>query len=132
MCTVCSVSPFWLYIYSCASDLTFYFLLPLLSLSPSHHVQSATIGFKEQCGLPVVAKLKQCIQTLATRLQSPEGTMGATMVLKDGYPCLEPLVNLSEPTRKLLTAYDAVSKRRRRRERVVDTVLKGISHLLTL
>lgn len=36
--------------------------------------------------------------------------MGATMVLKEGYPCLEPLVNLSEPTRKLLTAYDTVSK----------------------
>ncbi|XP_076011684.1 inactive phospholipase C-like protein 1 [Genypterus blacodes] len=70
--------------------------------------QSATITFKEQCGLPAVAKLKQCIQTLATRLQSPEGTMGATMVLKDGYPCLEPLVTLSEPTRKLLTAYDTM------------------------
>ncbi len=67
-------------------------------------------SFKEQCGLPTVAKLKQCIQSLATRLQSPEGTMGATMVLKEGYPCLEPLVSLSEPTRKLLTAYDTVSE----------------------
>lgn len=36
--------------------------------------------------------------------------MGATMVLKDGYPCLEPLVGLSEPTRKLLAAYETVSK----------------------
>lgn len=36
--------------------------------------------------------------------------MGATMVLKEGYPCLEPLVSLSEPTRKLLAAYDTVSK----------------------
>lgn len=36
--------------------------------------------------------------------------MGATMVLKDGYPCLEPLVNLPEPTRKLLTAYETVSE----------------------
>ncbi|XP_062287711.1 inactive phospholipase C-like protein 1 isoform X2 [Scomber scombrus] len=68
--------------------------------------QSTTASFKEQCGLPTVAKLKQCIQSLATRLQSPEGTMGATMVLKEGYPCLEPLVNPSEPTRKLLSAYD--------------------------
>lgn len=66
-------------------------------------------SFKEQCGLPIVAKLKQCIQSLATRLQSPEGTMGATMVLKDGYPCLEALVSVSEPTRKLLSAYDTVS-----------------------
>uniref|UniRef100_A0A3Q3S4J1 Phosphoinositide phospholipase C n=1 Tax=Mastacembelus armatus TaxID=205130 RepID=A0A3Q3S4J1_9TELE len=70
--------------------------------------QSTTSSFKEQCGLPTVAKLKQCIQSLATRLQSPEGTMGATMVLKDGYPCLEPLVNLSEMTRKLLSAYDTM------------------------
>ncbi|KAK2905649.1 inactive phospholipase C-like protein 1 isoform X1 [Channa argus] len=70
--------------------------------------QSTTASFKEQCGLPTVAKLKQCIQSLATRLQSPEGTLGATMVLKEGYPCLEPLVNLSEPTRKLLTAYDTM------------------------
>lgn len=56
-----------------------------------------------------MAKLKQCIQSLATRLQSPEGSIGAAMVLKDGYPCLEPLVNLSEPTRKVLAAYDTVS-----------------------
>uniref|UniRef100_A0A3Q0SRZ9 Phosphoinositide phospholipase C n=1 Tax=Amphilophus citrinellus TaxID=61819 RepID=A0A3Q0SRZ9_AMPCI len=69
---------------------------------------STTASFKEQCGLPTVAKLKQCIQTLATRLQSPEGTMGATMVLKDGYPCLEPLASLSEPTRKLLAAYETM------------------------
>uniref|UniRef100_A0A672GVH0 Phosphoinositide phospholipase C n=1 Tax=Salarias fasciatus TaxID=181472 RepID=A0A672GVH0_SALFA len=70
--------------------------------------QSTTASFKEQCGLPAVAKLKQCIQSLATRLQSPEGTMGAAMVLKDGYPCLEALVSLSEPTRKLLAAYDTM------------------------
>ena len=56
-----------------------------------------------------MAKLKQCIQSLATRLQSPEGAMGATMMLREGYPCLEPLVNLSDPTRKLLAAYDTVS-----------------------
>ncbi|KAM9343985.1 inactive phospholipase C-like protein 1 [Pholidichthys leucotaenia] len=70
--------------------------------------QSATASFKEQCGLPSVAKLKQCIQTLATRLQSTEGAMGATMVLKDGYPCLEALVSLTEPVRKLLAAYDTM------------------------
>ncbi|KAM4558193.1 inactive phospholipase C-like protein 1 [Odontesthes bonariensis] len=70
--------------------------------------QSSTASFKEQCGLPTVAKLKQCIQSLATRLQSPEGPVGATMVLRDGYPFLEPLVSLSETTRKLLTAYDSM------------------------
>nr|XP_019962981.1 PREDICTED: inactive phospholipase C-like protein 1 [Paralichthys olivaceus] len=70
--------------------------------------QSTTASFKEQCGLPTVAKLKQCIQSLAPRLQSPEGVMGATMVLREGYPCLEPLANLSEATRKLLAAYDTM------------------------
>lgn len=70
--------------------------------------QSTTANFKEQCGLPTVAKLKQCIQSLATRLQSSEGTMGACMVLREGYPCLEAQVNLAEPTKKLLTAYDTM------------------------
>ncbi|XP_051937703.1 inactive phospholipase C-like protein 1 [Hippocampus zosterae] len=70
--------------------------------------QGTMASFKEQCGLPTVAKLKQCIQSLATRLQSPEGTMGVTMVLKEGYPCLEALVSVSEPTRKLLSAYDTM------------------------
>ncbi|XP_061579190.1 inactive phospholipase C-like protein 1 [Cololabis saira] len=70
--------------------------------------QSSTASFKEQCGLPTVAKLKQCIQSLATRLQSPDGAMGASMVLREGYPCLETLVSLSEATRKVLAAYDTM------------------------
>ncbi|KAF7216245.1 inactive phospholipase C-like protein 1 [Nothobranchius furzeri] len=70
--------------------------------------QSSTASFKDQCGLPSVAKLKQCIQSLATRLQSSDGAMGATMVLREGYPSLEPLVSLSEMTRKLLAAYDSM------------------------
>lgn len=89
----------------------------IMSVWTSHHVslglpsnpQSSTATFKEQCGLPAVAKLKQCIQSLATRLQCPEGTMGATMVLREGYPCLEPLISLPEATRKVLAAYDTVS-----------------------
>uniref|UniRef100_A0A8C5HM10 Phosphoinositide phospholipase C n=1 Tax=Gouania willdenowi TaxID=441366 RepID=A0A8C5HM10_GOUWI len=70
--------------------------------------QSTIASFKEQCGLPPVATLKQCIQSLAPRLQSPEGTMGASLVLKDGYPCLQPQAGLSETTRKLLSAYDTM------------------------
>ncbi|KAM9710276.1 LOW QUALITY PROTEIN: inactive phospholipase C-like protein 1 [Menidia menidia] len=70
--------------------------------------QSAMASFKEQCGLPPVAKLKQCIQSLATRLQGPEGPPGASMVLREGYPCLEPLGSLPEATRRLLTAYDSM------------------------
>ncbi|XP_077473169.1 inactive phospholipase C-like protein 1 isoform X2 [Stigmatopora argus] len=70
--------------------------------------QGTIASFKEQCGLPTVAKLKQCIQSLATRLHCPEGTIGVTMVLKEGYPCLEALVSVSETTRKLLSAYDTM------------------------
>uniref|UniRef100_W5K3S9 Phosphoinositide phospholipase C n=1 Tax=Astyanax mexicanus TaxID=7994 RepID=W5K3S9_ASTMX len=69
---------------------------------------SATVAFKEQCGLPPVAKLKQCIQSLATRLQGSDGPPGATLILKDGYPCLEPQGNLNDTTRKLLNAYDTM------------------------
>lgn len=67
------------------------------------------MAFKEQCGLPPVSTLKQCMQSLATRLQSPDGPPGASLILKDGYPCLEPLANLNDTTRKLLNAYDTVS-----------------------
>lgn len=73
--------------------------------------QSTTSSFKEQCGLPTVTKLKQCIQSLATRLQAPDGAVGATMVLREGYPFLEPLANLVESTRKLVTAYNMVSNK---------------------
>ncbi|XP_028446190.1 inactive phospholipase C-like protein 1 [Perca flavescens] len=91
--------------------------------------QSTTASFKEQCGLPTVAKLKQCIQSLATRLQSPEGTMGASMVLKEGYPCLEPLVNLSEPTRKLLSAYDTMIAAQKQLIENADGVQERIGHV---
>uniref|UniRef100_A0A671NHX3 Phosphoinositide phospholipase C n=1 Tax=Sinocyclocheilus anshuiensis TaxID=1608454 RepID=A0A671NHX3_9TELE len=68
----------------------------------------ATVAFKEQCGLPPTATLKQCIQSLATRLQSPDGSPSATLTLKEGYPCLEPLGNLTDATRKLLNGYDTM------------------------
>ncbi|KAG7463925.1 hypothetical protein MATL_G00181820 [Megalops atlanticus] len=70
--------------------------------------QNATVSFKEQCGLPPVAKLKQCIESLTTRLQTPEGPPGASLAMRDGYPCLEPLGNLPDTTRKLLSAYDTM------------------------
>lgn len=71
-------------------------------------LQSATVAFKEQCGLPPMATSKQCIQSLATRLQTPDGPPGATLTLKEGYPCLEPVGNLTDATRKLLNGYDTV------------------------
>ncbi|KAM8855797.1 inactive phospholipase C-like protein 1 isoform 2-T2 [Spinachia spinachia] len=91
--------------------------------------QSATAGFKEQCGLPTVAKLKQCIQSLTTRLQGPEGAMGATMVLREGYPCLEPIASLADPTRKLLTAYDAMIAAQRQLIANADGVQERIAHV---
>ncbi|XP_069052564.1 inactive phospholipase C-like protein 1 [Lepisosteus oculatus] len=72
------------------------------------NTQNATLCFKELCGLPPASNLKQCIQSLAPRLQTPEGPPCATLVLKEGYPCLEPLGSLSDTTRKLLTAYDTM------------------------
>ncbi|XP_026073701.1 inactive phospholipase C-like protein 1 [Carassius auratus] len=69
---------------------------------------SATVAFKEQCGLPPMATLKQSIQSLATRLQNPDGPPSATLTLKEGYPCLEPLGNLTDATRKLLNGYDTM------------------------
>ncbi|KAK2840319.1 hypothetical protein Q5P01_014059 [Channa striata] len=91
--------------------------------------QSTTASFKEQCGLPTVAKLKQCIQSLATRLQSPEGTLGATMLLKEGYPCLEPLVNLSETTRKVLAAYDTMIAAQKQLIENADAVQERIAQV---
>ncbi|XP_028847800.1 inactive phospholipase C-like protein 1 [Denticeps clupeoides] len=69
---------------------------------------NATVAFKELCGLPLVAKLKQCIQSLATRLQGPDGLPGAILTLKEGYPCLEAMGSISDATRKLLNAYSAM------------------------
>ncbi|XP_059198706.1 inactive phospholipase C-like protein 1 [Centropristis striata] len=91
--------------------------------------QSTTASFKEQCGLPTVAKLKQCIQSLATRLQAPEGPMGASMVLKEGYPCLEPLVSLSEATRKLLAAYDTMIAAQKQLIENADAVQERIAQV---
>ncbi|XP_068185280.1 inactive phospholipase C-like protein 1 isoform X2 [Antennarius striatus] len=91
--------------------------------------QSTVSSFKELCGLPTVAKLKQCIQSLATRLQSPEGTMGATMVLKEGYPCLEAVANLSEPTRKLLAAYGTMITAQKQLIESADAVQERIAQV---
>ncbi len=55
-----------------------------------------------------MATLKQCIQSLATRLQSPDGPPSATLTLKEGYPYLEPVGNLTDATRKLLNGYETV------------------------
>uniref|UniRef100_H3BZL2 Phosphoinositide phospholipase C n=1 Tax=Tetraodon nigroviridis TaxID=99883 RepID=H3BZL2_TETNG len=91
--------------------------------------QSATSSFKEQCGLPTVTKLKQCIQSLATRLQTPEGSAGATMVLREGYPFLEPLVNLAEVTRKLVTAYNTMITTQKQLIENADAVQEKIAQV---
>ncbi|KAI9534458.1 hypothetical protein NQZ68_012691 [Dissostichus eleginoides] len=91
--------------------------------------QSTTASFKEQCGLPAVAKLKQCIQSLAPRLQGPEGSAGASMVLREGYPSLEPQGNLSEPLRKLLTAYDTMIAAQKQLIENADSVQERIAQV---
>ncbi|KAJ8415058.1 hypothetical protein AAFF_G00007560 [Aldrovandia affinis] len=71
-------------------------------------VQNALESFKEQCGLPPVAKLKQCIQCLASRLQTADGAPGANLALRDGYPYLDSLGYMPETSHKLLSAYQKV------------------------
>ncbi|KAJ8396304.1 hypothetical protein AAFF_G00018810 [Aldrovandia affinis] len=91
--------------------------------------QNATVNFKEQCGLPPVAKLKQCIQSLTTRLQTPEGPPGASLAMREGYPCLEPLGNLPDTTRKLLSAYDTMISAHRQLIENADSVQERIAQV---
>ncbi|MCI4378235.1 hypothetical protein PGIGA_G00213530 [Pangasianodon gigas] len=90
---------------------------------------SATVAFKEQCGLPPVSTLKQCMQSLATRLQGPDGPPGASLILKDGYPCLEPLANLNDTTRKLLNAYDTMISANKQLIENADAVQERIAQV---
>ncbi|KAG7467548.1 hypothetical protein MATL_G00154920 [Megalops atlanticus] len=69
-------------------------------------VQNAMDTLKEVCGLPLVAKLQQCIQTLATHPHTAEGTPGISLAQREGYPHLEALCNLPDSTHKLLSAYN--------------------------
>ncbi|XP_014029003.2 inactive phospholipase C-like protein 1 [Salmo salar] len=91
--------------------------------------QSASVSFKEQCGLPPVAKLKQCIQSLATRLQTPEGPPGASMTLRDGYPHLEALSSITEVTRKLLNHYDTMISAKKQLIENADVVQERIAQV---
>ncbi|KAJ8352837.1 hypothetical protein SKAU_G00243130 [Synaphobranchus kaupii] len=91
--------------------------------------QNATVNFKEQCGLPPVAKLKQCIQSLTTRLQTSEGPPGASLAMREGYPCLEPLGNLPDNTRKLLSAYDTMVSAHRQLIENADSVQEKIAQV---
>ncbi|XP_063070218.1 inactive phospholipase C-like protein 1 [Engraulis encrasicolus] len=90
---------------------------------------SATVAFKEQCGLPPVVKVKQCMQSLATRLQGLDGSAGAVLLLKDGYPCLEPLGTPTDATRKLLSAYDIMVSANKQIIDNADGVQERIAHV---
>ncbi|KAI4789933.1 hypothetical protein KUCAC02_034938, partial [Chaenocephalus aceratus] len=72
---------------------------------------------------------QQCIQSLAPRLQGPEGSAGASMVLREGYPSLEPQGNLSEPLRKLLTAYDTMIAAQKQLIENADSVQERIAQV---
>uniref|UniRef100_A0A673XZC4 Phosphoinositide phospholipase C n=1 Tax=Salmo trutta TaxID=8032 RepID=A0A673XZC4_SALTR len=91
--------------------------------------QRASMTFKEHCGLPPVAKLKQCIQSLATRLQTPEGPPGASMTLKDGYPHLEALGSITDTTRKLLSHYDMMISAQKQLIEKADAVEERIAQV---
>uniref|UniRef100_H3BBC6 Phosphoinositide phospholipase C n=1 Tax=Latimeria chalumnae TaxID=7897 RepID=H3BBC6_LATCH len=70
------------------------------------NMQNAIVCFKEMCGLPPIANLKQCIMTLSSRLLSNDNTPTVTLSMKDNYPYLEPQGALPDVQKKVFAAYD--------------------------
>lgn len=76
-------------------------------------LQNAIVCFKELCGLSAVANLKQCILALSSRLTGPDNSPVLVFNLIDQYPHLEPQGLLPEVLKKVVTAYDLVSRSRK-------------------
>ncbi|XP_048833755.1 inactive phospholipase C-like protein 1 [Brienomyrus brachyistius] len=91
--------------------------------------QSAVVAFKEHFGLPLEVTFKQCIQSLVPLLQAPDGSLGASLVLKDGYPCLEVLGNSSESVQKLEGSYSTMISAQRRLIENADRVQEEIKQV---
>ncbi|XP_023684758.2 inactive phospholipase C-like protein 1 isoform X1 [Paramormyrops kingsleyae] len=91
--------------------------------------QSAMVTFKEHFGLPLEVTFKQCIQSLVPLLQAPDGSLGASLVLKDGYPCLEVLGNSSESVQKLVGSYSTMISAQRRLIENADRVQEEIKQV---
>jgi hypothetical protein len=70
--------------------------------------QNTIVSIKELCGLPPIASLKQCLLTLSSRLITSDNAPSVSLVIKDGFPCLEPLGAIPDVQKKMLAAYDLV------------------------
>ncbi|XP_064421742.1 inactive phospholipase C-like protein 2 isoform X2 [Latimeria chalumnae] len=70
------------------------------------NVQNALVSFKELCGLPSAANMKQCILTVSTWLLNSDNTLLVTLNLSDQYPAMEAQGPIPEILRKVLLAYD--------------------------
>ncbi|XP_043916576.1 inactive phospholipase C-like protein 1 [Protopterus annectens] len=70
------------------------------------NMQTAIVSVKEMCGLPSISSLKQCMLSLASRLQNSDNTPCVSLSMKENYPYLEPVGAITEVQRKLLAAYD--------------------------
>uniref|UniRef100_A0A8C5QKR9 Phosphoinositide phospholipase C n=1 Tax=Leptobrachium leishanense TaxID=445787 RepID=A0A8C5QKR9_9ANUR len=70
------------------------------------NLQNALVSLKELCGLPTSSTLKQCMLSLASRLVNSDNTPSVSLIMKDGFPQLEPLGTIPEVQKKLLSAYD--------------------------
>ncbi|XP_036396075.1 inactive phospholipase C-like protein 1 [Megalops cyprinoides] len=91
--------------------------------------QNAMDTLKELCGLPLVAKPQQCIQTLATHLHTAEGTPGVSLAQREGYPHLEALCNLPDSAHKLLSAYDRMISAHRQLIERADGICERIAQV---
>lgn len=72
--------------------------------------QNAMVSFKELCGLTPAANMKQCILTVSTWLMNSERSLRVTVDLSETYPTMEAQGPVPELLRKVLNAYDMVSK----------------------
>lgn len=72
--------------------------------------QNAMVSFKELCGLTPAANMKQCILTVSTWLMNSERSLRVTVDLSETYPTMEAHGPVPELLRKVLNAYDMVSK----------------------
>lgn len=88
-------------------QLIFYRLTRVRSPPPT---QNATVSFKELCGLTPAANMKQCILTVSTWLMNSERSLKVMVDLSESYPTMEAQGPVPELLRKVLNAYDMVSK----------------------
>ncbi|XP_046546164.1 LOW QUALITY PROTEIN: inactive phospholipase C-like protein 2 [Haliotis rubra] len=91
------------------------------------NVQLALSGFKETCGLPPIANIKQCIRLLSTRITN-SGEQSLTYVMKGEYPSLEAQGNLPDILKKALLSFDDLITECRNLIECADSVYEKLLH----